>query len=230
MTKIKFIRPSFEFEMVGNPTQDDILGHIERAGRTCYKSEDKITGDSSREFVRKIINMGHESVLEHYSFSVRFICDRGVTHELVRHRLASFSQESTRYVGYGDAIQFIIPSWFNFACCDLEGDENDILDTVDTRWTDSAASSWAYEMVSLAGSYSSLLKRGWAPQQARSILPNSLKTEIVVTANLREWRHIFKLRGESSAAHPQIREIMIPALKEAQARIPVVFDDIMEKT
>lgn len=257
--KIKFIKPSFEFEMVGDPTQDDILGHIERAGRTCYKSEANITADSSREFVRKIIKMGHESVLEHFSFSIRFICDRGVTHEMVRHRLSSFSQESTRYVGYGDAVEFIIPPWvrcnkpfsFSFSdesdpcedCymdkCTYELNEEDCpiamqnedmgfqeipksLRDADVEWVDACVSS--------AGSYNDLLKRGWKPQQARSVLPNSLKTEIVVTANLRQWRTMFKQRAESSAAHPQIREIMIPALEEAKVRIPVVFDDIMEKT
>lgn len=224
--KISFIKPSHKFEMVGDFTPNEILAHIERAGRTCYKSEEKITEDSSQEFVRKIIKMGHESVLEHFSFSIRFICDRGVTHEMVRHRIASFSQESTRYVGYGDATKFILPLWCNLEPMEFESNDTARIIKELPLCTNSDA-GWAQSMASSAVSYAELLSFGWAPQQARSVLPNSLKTEIVVTANLREWRHIFKLRAESSAAHPQIREVMIPALEEAKTRIPVVFDDIM---
>jgi len=220
--KIKFIRPSQELEIVGSYTGLDIIKHIERAGRTCYKSEEKITEDSASKFVKMIINSKHDSVLEHFSFSIRFICDRGVTHEMVRHRIASFSQESTRYVGYGDAIQFIIPNW----CENIYPNDNVTKASIDNSMT-SAEQGWAISMIDSATTYSKLLDLKWKPQQARSVLPNSLKTEIVMTCNLREWRHVFNLRGVSKAAHPQIREVMIPALEHVKQFIPVVFDDLI---
>lgn len=181
-----------------------ILESIERYGRTCYKSEAKITDGSAREFVRKIIASGHESVIEHEKVTVRIICDRGVSHEIVRHRIASYSQESTRYCDYGRAgeIQVIEPPGLG-----LHRD----------RWL------WAMQCCEEA--YRRLREDGVPPQIARSVLPNSLKTEIVCTMNLREWRHFFRLRT-SPAAHPQMRETAIPLLREFQRLIPVVFDDI----
>lgn len=184
---------------------EEILRHIELCGRICYKSEDKITPDSSLRFVGGLIKRGHESVLEHFSFSVRFVCDRGVTHEIVRHRIASYSQESTRYCNYekADSITFIKPFF-------LEGE---------------AYADWEKAMQNAEDSYMKLIREGAKPEQARSVLPNSLKTEIVMTANLREWRHFLKLRS-ASGAHPQIREVAIPLLNELKEKIPVVFDDI----
>lgn len=218
--KIKFIKPSFSVEMPMNGL--DMLKHIEKAGRTCYKSEDKITDDSAEQFVKMIVKRGHDSVLEHCSFSVRFICDRGVSHELVRHRIASFSQESTRYVGYKDAIEFIIPSWIKmdpWECNAAEVTEEDIrshaVDFTDIIWTQS--------VIEISSDYCMLLEQGWRPEQARSVLPNSLKTEIVVTANLREWRHIFRLR-DSMAAHPDMRTIMEPLHIKMSGMIPGVFE------
>lgn len=186
----------------------EVLERIERAGRTCYKSEDKITEGSAIKFVRMILSRGHESVIEHESLTVRFICDRGVSHELVRHRLASFSQESTRYCNYGkkdSGVTFIRP-------CFWEKGGNNYM-------------RWKGAMECAEDSYLRLLKFGATPQEARSVLPNSLKTEIVVTANLREWRHILWLRC-SRAAHPQMRQIMIPLLRELQGLVPVIFEDI----
>ena len=174
---------------------------IELAGRTCYKSEGRITKDSSRKFVKRIIKQGHTSVLEHATASVRFITNRGVTHELVRHRLCSFSQESTRYVKYDGDMEFIKPVWLNL---------------VNSIWADS--------MRDAEQKYRGLLCMGWRPEQAREVLPNSLKTEIVVTTNLREWKHIFDLRC-SKAAHPQIRELMISCRKGFREAIPIVFDE-----
>jgi thymidylate synthase (FAD) len=229
--KIKFIKPSFTVEMPMNGL--DMLKHIEKAGRTCYKSEDKITDDSAEQFVKMIVKRGHDSVLEHCSFSVRFICDRGVSHELVRHRLASFSQESTRYVGYGDEIVFIIPSWCDIKpfehkgwCIYKEGENGPMweLDLIsDQLVNDTPECIWAYNMADTARAYGELLNKGWRPEQARSVLPNSLKTEIVVTANLREWRHIFKLR-DSMAAHPDMRAIMTPLHDKMSGMIPGVFE------
>lgn len=190
----------------------EILKRIEKAGRTCYKSEDRITEESAENFVLTLIERGHESVLEHASITVLFVCDRGVSHEIVRHRLASFSQESTRYCNYSNdrfrnEITFIKP-------CFLEEGTG-------------GYKLWKQAMFVAEKEYFDLLSDGCTPQEARSVLPNSTKTEIIMTANLREWRHFLKLRT-AKAAHPQMRELTVPLLYELQRRIPVVFDDIKE--
>lgn len=198
------------YEILDELNSSSILQKIERCGRVCYKSEDKITSESAEKFVRNIIKSGHESVLEHFSFSVRFIVDRGVSHELVRHRIASFSQESTRYCNYGsqsgDCV-FIRPAAIDY----LENSREYYL------WKEACQNS---ESIYLA-----LIESGSKAQQARSVLPNSLKTEVIMTCNLREWRHFFKLRT-SIAAHPQMREVTVPLLKDLQKQIAVVFEDI----
>ena len=218
------VRPKHEImAIMGVDNPDDChipLQLIERAGRTCYKSEKLITEDSSKKFIETIIKSGHHSVIEHSALTVKFICDRGVTHELVRHRLCAFSQESTRYCNYKGGVTFVIPPW----CKDLGAGNFTIFD----RETQALGNN-TVEFVSLLlhaeETYKELLDNGWSPQQARSVLPNSLKTEIVVTANFREWRHIFNLRC-SKSAHPQMREIMIPLLGKVKNIIPVIFDDI----
>lgn len=187
-----------------------ILKSIEEAGRVCYKSEDKITEDSAEKFVAGIIKRGHEAVLEHESIRVKFIVDRGVSHEIVRHRLAAYCQESTRYCNYskgqfGEEITVIEPCFWD--------KDSDLM------------RDWRSAMRMAENHYLELLHQGASPQEARSVLPNSLKTEVVMTANLREWRHFFKLRT-ASAAHPQMREVAIALLKEFQKLVPVVFDDI----
>ncbi len=189
----------------------EILKKIERAGRVCYKSEEKITEDSAKRFVQNIIKSGHESVIEHEKITVRIICDRGVSHEIVRHRIASYSQESTRYCNYnadkfGNELTFIKPYFWDE---DIE-----------------KYSIWEETMRCIEKSYMKLIDLGAKPQEARSVLPNSLKTEIVVTMNLREWRHFFKLRAVK-AAHPQMRQIAVPLLKAFQDAIPILFDDIV---
>lgn len=211
---MKIINAGYEFitPIDGNV----ILERIEQAGRVCYKSEENITDESSIKFVQNIINRGHEAVLEHCSFTVKFICDRGVSHEIVRHRMASYCQESTRYCNYskdkfGNEITVIKP-------CFWREDEEENKEYV-------KLAIWKRSMAEAESAYFELLKMGATPQEARAVLPNSLKTEVVMTANIREWRHFFKLRT-SSAAHPQMREIAIPLLKECQAKIPVLFDDI----
>ena len=181
---------------------------IERIGRTCYKSEDRITSESAEKFVKSILDSGHESVIEHSSVSVRFITNRGVTHELVRHRLCAFSQESTRYVRYSGSMEFIRPVWY--------GQDK----TADSIFESACRQAeWNYE---------DLLERGWRPEQAREVLPNSLKTEICVTANMREWRHILKLRT-SKRAHPQMRALMKDCLDGFHMTFPVLFDDLWLK-
>lgn len=198
---------------------------IEAAGRTCYKSEDKITDTSAPAFAAMILKRGHESVVEHASATVRFICDRGVTHEIVRHRLASYSQESTRYCDYnGGHVAFVIPPWCRFLpgeayICTDEAGVKTLNETADPE------SFWLYSMQMAENNYKKLRELGWRPEQARSVLPNSLKTEIVMTANLREWRHFFKLRT-SAAAHPQMREVATSLLEAMKARVPVIFDDL----
>lgn len=205
---MKIIEASYSIETPIDGAE--ILKSIEKAGRTCYKSEDRITAESAENFVRTLIERGHESVLEHESITVRFICDRGISHEIVRHRIASFSQESTRYCNYSNDrfrnnITFIKP-------CFLEDGTG-------------GYKLWKQAMFVAEKEYFDLLNWGFTSQEARSVLPNSTKTEIVMTANLREWRHFLKLRT-AKAAHPQMRELTVPLLKELQERIPVVFDDI----
>ncbi len=199
---MNIICPYFKIE--SNVNGEQILKNLERYGRTCYKSEDKITLDSSKKFIENIMERGHETVIEHYSVTVRIICDRGVTHEIVRHRLASYSQESTRYCNYSSrGMTFIQPFFFSEKKYEI----------------------WWKAMKSCESAYNSLIELGATPQEARSVLPNSLKTEIVMTCNLREWRHFFRLRC-SKKAHPQMREIAVPLLKEFQKRIPIIFDDL----
>lgn len=204
---MKIIEPSFEIVPING---EEILKNIERAGRTCYKSEDKITADSARKFVAAIIKSGHESVIEHEKVTARIICDRGVTHEIVRHRIASYSQESTRYCNYGN---------------DKFNNEITVIKPPFWKEDDPKYMTWKYAMKNAEQAYMDLIRLGATPQEARSVLPNSLKTEIVVTMNLREWRHFFKLRT-SPAAHPQIREVAIPMLERFKEIIPIVFDDI----
>lgn len=207
---MKIINPSYiiEDEFDG----DEILKRIERFGRTCYKSENRIDSESSKVFVKNIIKRGHESVLEHEKISVRIICDRGISHEIVRHRIASYSQESTRYCNYGaekfgSELTFISPFFW-------EDEEHQTEYEI-----------WKKAMQSAEDSYFSLLARGAKPEEARSVLPNSLKTELIMTMNLREWRHFFKMRA-SKYAHPQMKQIAGGLLKEFKDRLPIVFDDI----
>lgn len=187
-----------------------ILKRLEQCGRVCYKSEAKITDTSAPAFVAGIIKRGHEAVLEHCSFTVKFICDRGVSHEIVRHRVASYCQESTRYCnyskeGFGSEITVIKPCFLH-------------------PYTD-GFNLWEEGCLFAEQTYFNLLECGCSPQEARSVLPNSLKTEVVMTANIREWRHFLKLRC-SPAAHPQMREVALILLDKLHPLIPVCFDDI----
>ena len=226
---MRLVKPSIEFlDSTANPLQA-----IEWAGRTCYKSEDKITEDSAEGFVKMLLNRGHEAMIEHASASYRFVCDRGVTHEIVRHRLFSYAQESTRYCNYKGGVSFIIPPWVcipeRFIGIDVvptgDGLEATKQDLKPAPASNTADHIWLRNIHHAGMDYNVTLDQGWTPQQARSVLPNSLKTEIVVTGNLREWRHFFKLRC-AKAAHPQMREVALMALEDIKSRIPVVFDDL----
>lgn len=217
---MKVIAPSVE---ILTPIDSDVvLKHIELCGRTCYKSEDKITEGSAQKFVQGIIKSGHESVIEHFSISVRFITDRGVTHELVRHRIASPSQESTRYCNYGQKkfgseLTFICPTWALSMIDELRPPLTPKGKLLFFNWH--SACEYSEQM------YKTMLNNGATPQEARAVLPNSLKTEIVFTANLREWRHILKLRT-SKRAHPDIRHIMTILYCKLLLLLPDVFEDI----
>ena len=204
------------YEIISDLNGAEILKHIERCARVCYKSEDRITDGSAEKMVAALIRSGHEAMLEHYSFTVKFICDRGIANELVRHRIASFAQESSRYCCYakdkfGKELTFINP-------CFWEPDSDNY-------------ARWFHEMDEAEKTYLAMIESGATPEQARDILPTSIKTEIVMTANLREWRHFFKLRAEgvTGKPHPQMLEITIPLLKELKQKVPVVFDDIMSE-
>lgn len=204
---MEIINPYYVIETPINAL--DIYSRLEQYGRTAYKSEDLITGFSATNFLSKIIKRGHESILEHVSITVRFICDRGVTHELVRHRLVAYTQESTRYCNYAKkGVTFIRPPFWP------EASPQEVM--------------WRSTMFDCASTYEWLIEHGATPQEARSVLPNSLKTEIVATANIREWRHILTLRC-SKAAHPQMRELMVPLLRELKLALPVLFEDISEE-
>jgi thymidylate synthase (FAD) len=193
------------------------LALIEQAGRTCYKSEDKIGPGTAEKFVASIIKRGHESVIEHSLMTVRFIVDRGVSHEIVRHRIASYSQESTRYANYskdqfGNELTFIVP-------CFWAKDYRDPLKcSVDFI-------EWRGLCLASEKTYLNLLAAGATPQEARSVLPNSLKTEVVMSANFRSWRNFFKQRT-AGGAHPQMREVTVPLLEQVRSRVPVVFENL----
>ena len=209
--KAEILRPALTQDAI-----NAIYRNIEIAGRTCYKSEDKITNDSARKFVRALVKSGHEAMIEHASMTVRFTVDRGVSHELVRHRLASWAQESQRYCAYnkekfGNELTVIKPCF----------------------WTENTAkyTAWLDAMKLAERYYFDLLDYGATPEEARSVLPNSTKTEVVMTANMREWRHFFKLRaaGETGKPHPQMLEVTVPLLKQCQEFMPELFDDITIK-
>jgi thymidylate synthase (FAD) len=227
------VKPSFEITDYNGGS----VPRIAQAARTCYKSEYNpyVFADEQDDIlVRKLIASGHHSTLEHEKATVKIICDRGVSHELVRHRIASFSQESTRYCNYskdkfGNQLTFVIPPWVKFEARELSCEDFDFL-LMDEKFLETPDCAWLRAMYESEQTYLELLNYNWQPQQARSVLPNSLKTEIIITANLREWRHIFKLRAEGSAGkpHPQMLEIMIPLLKEFKTLIPIIFDDIKE--
>jgi len=186
---------------------------IERAGRTCYQSQrGGITKESAERFIAMLIDRGHLSVLEHSILSVKFInCSRGFTHELVRHRLASFSQESTRYVDESNT-SFVVPP---------HRDEKEQIPL------DNGQSLSLEQMLSESERYyRALRKHGWPPEDARQILPIAIKAEIVITANFREWRHIFESRTQR-AAHWEIREVMCKLLETIKTLVPAVFDDFV---
>lgn len=209
---MRIIEPSYEILTDISEGGIKELQYIEKIARVCYKSENLTTedGESAKKMVKMLINKGHEAMIEHSTLSVKFTVDRGISHELVRHRIASFAQESTRYCNYSkdkfnNDITFIKPFFFN------RDSKN--------------YSYWVEAMDAAEETYLNLIANGATPQEARSVLPNSTKTEITITANYREWRNFFKLRT-AKAAHPQMQEVTRPLLNELKAKLPIIFDDI----
>ena len=205
---MKIIEP--KVEIITPINGDEILKHLEQVGRVCYKSESKIDEDSAEKFVSAIIKRGHNAVIEHFNITVKFTTDRGISHEIVRHRIASYAQESTRYCNYNK---------------DKFGKEISVVKPVNIEEGTKEYEDWIKAMMCAETSYMTLINDGCKPQTARAVLPTCAKTEIMVTMNLREWRHFIKLRS-SSAAHPDIRILAINLLKQFKEKIPVIFDDI----
>ena len=218
---MKVIKPYYEILTPFSEGGLTELMDIERVARTCYQSEPRLPDESkgetaedvTKKFITGLIDRGHEAMLEHQSITVKFVCDRGVSHELVRHRVASFAQESTRYCNYskddfGGEITFILPFFLNYGTPGFK--------------------VWKEQMKSAEKAYFDMLDIGHTPQEARSVLPNSLKTEVNMTCNLREWRWFFKLRaaGITGTPHPQMLEVAVPLLQDMKKLIPVIFDDI----
>jgi len=205
----------------------DWSGFLELCARNCYKSEAKIAPGTDIQLIKKLIKRGHWTVFEFWDVTVRFICDRGISHELVRHRLCSFLQESSRYCDYGtgeekDHVRFVIP----FFCPNIPiGIHNDSSDRM--SWDD-IEHEWWNAMITAEEFYHMLRQRGLPPQGARDVLPNSLKTEVICKANLREWRHIFSLRC-NKAAHPDMVSLMLGLLRDFAERFAPVFDDLKEE-
>ena len=194
-------------QILGAPDYGAMLRLVEVAGRTCYKSEHKIARDSAEKFVKRLIKIGHLSVIEHAQITIRMICDRGISHELVRHRIGSYSQESTRYCNYENEIIFIKPLF-------REGSVEYFF--------------WESVMMKAEGAYQSLIRFGAKPEEARDVLTNSLKTEVVVTYNIRQWRHFLKQRM-APGCHPKMRKLARLCLNDLKHSFPVFFEDIEVK-
>ena len=223
---MKKLNESYEILTKISECAKEELQMIEKIGRVCYKSEDLIMedGESAKKFVAMLIKNGHEAMLEHSNLSVKFIVDRGISHELVRHRIASFAQESTRYCNY---TKDKFGSECNFIDITPGIKLDNKMKSMETSEIALVLEEWEKAMEDAERHYMKMLELGATPQIARSVLPNSTKTEITVSANYREWRNFFKLRIPKTA-HPQMREVTIPLLKELKEKIPVIFDDIEE--
>lgn len=241
---MKIIKANYQ---IVKPDLDDpkteamVYRDIEESGRTCYLSSASMTDETGAKFVRTMVKNGHDAMLEHTFMKVRFTVDRGISHEIVRHRLCSFAQESTRYCNYskdkfGNEITVIEPCFFNDIPKDRKAGIMDYLDGIlkpyefndDFTPSDRAFAEWYLACERAEASYFALLNEGRTPQEARTVLPHSLKTELMVTANMREWREIFKLRaaGEHGKPHPQMLEVMVPLLNECKLKLPALFEDI----
>lgn len=231
---MKLIKPYVEF--LDNVDRNSILQKIEKAGRTCYKSEANITPESASKFVTNLVKNNHWAMIEHGgSISIKFVTDRGVSHELVRHRIASFAQESTRYCTYGtnakkpNEMTFIIPSKLYDKI--PEGTYEDAavglyINDIEACNLSSDVSNWIGTLFNAVISYNTLIANAWTAQEARSILPNCIKTEIIMTANLREWRHFTDLRskGTTGAPHPDMKVVADMVFEKFHEQLPEIFN------
>ena len=203
---MKIVDPWIQVEEY-NPVK--IMKNIERACRTCYRSENLINEDSYKKLLKNCINRGHESILEHEKITIRMCCDIGVYKDLTRHRFGSFSIESTRYCNYGkdkfdNEIKFINP-------CNMDKKE--------------LFNEWYSSCIEIEQRYMNMVKLGATPDQMRMILPHSTAAEVTMTANIREWRHILDLRTKKMA-HPAIRQLLIPLLLKFKEDMPELFNEI----
>lgn len=237
---MKLVLPNVE--IISKVDGDEALKQIERVARTCYKSEHLITDESASKMVKRLLDSKHEAMLEFYDVTVKFTCDRAIANEIVRHRVASYAQESTRYCNYSKdkfdgELTFVIPEnvrWDLVCCCGTHDKINDMwyvngeayLDKSNPKFLE--LDTFLSSLQIAEDSYLDLLKAGWKPEEARSVLPMSLKTELNMKANLREWRHFFKLRC-AKTAHPDVRHLAEKLLVDMATQIPVIFDDLFEE-
>ena len=216
---ITVVKPTWEWLSLSERKMEWIVRHLEECGRTCYKSEDRITADSADKFVRKICRNNHESVLEHESLTARIVCSRACSHQLVRHRIAAYSQESQRYCNYGKkGLQVVCPPSIGVPAGDYCEHSMDSLSITQIAWLRTI--EYVYDL------YLGLLESGVRPEDARYILPNATKTEVVATYNLRMWRHIFKERALNAHAQWEIRDVFSDILANLAWRLPSVFGDL----
>lgn len=209
---MKLIKP--KVEILDNINGEEVINKIAKVARTCYKSEDASTPEKDKKLVENLVKSGHEAMIEFFDITVKFTCDRAIANEIVRHRIASYAQESTRYCNYSkdkfnNELTFIKPIWYDSLGITHKQDFEIALERCEDD-------------------YLEFIKQGWTPQQARAVLPLALKTELNMKTNLREWRHFFKLRC-STAAHPDIRVLALDLLEQMHNQIPIIFDDIYEK-
>lgn len=236
--------------VIGHTNPITAVKFIERIARKCYKSEDKIVEGSYKKFIIKLIESGHESTIEHMALTLDIVTDRGVSHEMVRHRISAVSQESTRYANYandkfGNSIIVIKPFFFDpmepvkdvefpniISTSTIDNPDKPVFSKKNITYKMNSFDVWYLTCLWCEWGYMTLINDfNRTPQEARSVLPNSTKTEFAITANFREMRHIFKLRalGTAGTPHPQMRQIMLPALKQAADNIPIIFDDIYKQ-
>lgn len=244
---MKLIKP--KVELLDRFKRQQVIGRIATVARTCYKSEGLRTADTDAALVKRLIENGHEAMIEFVDVTVKFTCDRGVSHEIVRHRLSSFAQESTRYCNYskdkfGNELTFIIPSWLDIPegkyeywdCNWVDVNDRDKIfvrnRTQDGEWIEDgdvvAKDTFLTHLEHCETSYMHLTKSGWSAEKARAVLPMSVKTEVCMKCNLREWRHFLSLRCAPNA-HPDIRVLALDLLKQLHEQIPIIFDDIYNK-
>lgn len=233
---MRLIKP--KVEILSKIDGDQVIADITTAARTCYKSEDVRTKEKDKALIKRLIDSKHEAMLEFSDVTVKFTTSIGITREIIRHRLSSFANESTRYCNYNkdkfnNEITFIIPSYLDIPEGNYTYWDGDWVDMnkmkiqlpADDKNT---VSNWLFALNHAETTYQILSNKGWKAEQAREVLPMSTKSELCMKANLREWRHFFSLRC-STAAHPDIRVLALDLLKQMHEKIPVIFDDLYEK-